>query len=514
MRACLLLLVGCSGAPAQPDPTPETGVYVDETGSDTDCVPSTWYRDADGDGYGDEANAREACDALSGEVAEGGDCDDTTDTVHPGADEICGDGVDNDCTPTENPCRPENVTERDAWMSRVDGSWTKATDAGLALALGPSGLAVGAPSDSRAITDGGAVAIFPSPGTELSNPIVLYSSDNGSASGQSLAWTDDVTGDGTPDLLVGSPSRRAGERPNAGALRIVSGPVREDGNLTSELGLFGSSRKDYAGRSVAAPGDVTSDGRADILVGMPQNDGERPGVVVLVAGPVSGDLLLEDEDDVYTSRESVRVGESVQVVGDLDGNGETEIVIGGVDATLGVTRLHVVPARPTGRERLEDSATATLESVGIPNSSAIAAGPGDVDGDGYDDLWVGAPYDGGGRACFFPGPVAGPLALDDAAACLRHDDEQVGASVAGTGDIDGDGTPDLAATTDAGAVLLIYGVPEGAVESDAELAGETAFGSTLAAGDADEDGLGDLAVGLQKSFGSQGVVWLRLGSSL
>lgn len=60
------------------------------------CLPSTWYRDADGDGYGNSSVSLVQCSAPSGWVLTGGDCDDTTFAVFPGHPEIC-DGLDNDC---------------------------------------------------------------------------------------------------------------------------------------------------------------------------------------------------------------------------------------------------------------------------------------------------------------------------------------------------------------------------------------------------------------------------------
>ena len=57
----------------------------------------TWYTDADGDGWGDEDSAEEACEAPEGTVAEGGDCDDSDATVYPGAEDIPGDDIDQDC---------------------------------------------------------------------------------------------------------------------------------------------------------------------------------------------------------------------------------------------------------------------------------------------------------------------------------------------------------------------------------------------------------------------------------
>jgi hypothetical protein len=57
---------------------------------------ATWYADADADGYGDAASARDACSQPSGHSADASDCDDADAGAHPGATELC-DGTDNDC---------------------------------------------------------------------------------------------------------------------------------------------------------------------------------------------------------------------------------------------------------------------------------------------------------------------------------------------------------------------------------------------------------------------------------
>lgn len=58
-------------------------------------VNATYYPDADGDGYGSDAGA--GCQNKPGYVTKGGDCDDTNPAIHPGADEVCGNDIDENC---------------------------------------------------------------------------------------------------------------------------------------------------------------------------------------------------------------------------------------------------------------------------------------------------------------------------------------------------------------------------------------------------------------------------------
>ncbi len=115
----LVLVSACAKADSAPtadaadttDASPCTGqpwhepVEVTCDGLDNDCdgttdnvtVPPVWYADADGDSHGDPGVRVLTCDAPTGHIASGDDCDDTQPLVHPGAAEVC-DGLDNDCS--------------------------------------------------------------------------------------------------------------------------------------------------------------------------------------------------------------------------------------------------------------------------------------------------------------------------------------------------------------------------------------------------------------------------------
>ncbi|MFH1469677.1 MAG: MopE-related protein [Pseudomonadota bacterium] len=103
---------------------------VDEAAVDM----GTWYADADGDGYGDDATATMACTWPTGTVSTAGDCDDGEPGVNPGAAEVC-DGVDQDCDGDVD----EEATDAGTWYADADGDSYGDPGAAVSACTQPSG---------------------------------------------------------------------------------------------------------------------------------------------------------------------------------------------------------------------------------------------------------------------------------------------------------------------------------------------------------------------------------------
>lgn len=269
--------------------------------------------------------------------------------------------------------------------------------------------------------------------------------------GGAVAAAGDVNKDGTPDVLVGAPWQDPGGREDAGSVYVYSG---KNGALLRQLD--GAHAGDHYGYSVAGAGDVNGDGYADILVGARDEwlgAINRVGAAYVYSGK-DGALLWQkhgvNEGDLY--------GWAVAGLGDVNKDGFADVAVtapymdpGGRPDAGSVFVLSGVDGSQLFRFDGEDTFNPS-DNLGISVAAAM-----DVNKDTYPDIIVGVPhwdprneYNAGG-AWLFSGKDGTVLKKWEGVHYLDY----TGWSVAGVGDVNGDGFPDLAV----GATVLHAGDP-------------------------------------------------------
>jgi hypothetical protein len=499
-----------------------------------DAVDTTaWYPDEDGDGHGQSSGGLWACEAPSGYGAGSDDCDDEDATTYPGAEEICGDGVENDCDGNADPCVvsgdiPAHNADA-ALYGQVDGdnAGHAVASAGDVNADGYDDLLIGAPGFDEGADDAGAAYLVLGPLTSnlelsLADARLMGKEAEGGA-GSAVAGAGDVNADGYDDLLIGAPYLDDGAT-DAGAAFLVLGPVVGDLDLGSaDATITGTTRIDWTGWSVAGAGDVDGDGHHDLLIGAPYSDkgGSNAGAAVLMFGPVTGALSINDADaQLVGEAEQDNAGLSVASAGDVNGDGLDDLLVGAPGSDQGGTNAgaaYLVLGPVSEGVELYSADARLVGEVAYDGAGGAVASAGDVDGDGLPDLLVGAStHDAGGSdagaAYLLLGTTRGYVSLTSAHAKLVGEamSDQAGSSVAGAGDTNGDGFSDILVGAwsqdsngiDAGATYLVMGPVTGEFALSAAYAtfiADEAFdraGSSVAgAGDVDGDGTGDLLIG-------------------
>ncbi|MEN0065635.1 MAG: hypothetical protein AAGA48_26070 [Myxococcota bacterium] len=327
----------------------------------------------------------------------------------------------------------------------------------------------------------------------------------------------DFDGDDHADLAVGF--RFVG----GGSVYVYSGADLQ----TSATQLITPGPEDHLGASLAAA-DVDGDGVDELLVGAPQaslpvaSDAQQ-GAAYVLADPASGWVEDSAVATFAGANEGDGTGYRVDGVGDLDGDGHDEIAVISLIPD-GQSRIDIFSGPLLGAFDASD-AVATLfgseRSVGI----ARAASAGDVNGDGVGDLLIGLPFEDDDRGVvqLWLGPVAGTLDASQADATITgvDPDDNLGFGLAGVGDLDGDGYGEIllgAANVDfnQGAAYLFRGPLEGDLEvrnAEVTMRGADLFTGwrTGSAGDFDGDGIDDVFVA---TWDIVGRLWVVSGASL
>jgi hypothetical protein len=342
--------------------------------------------------------------------------------------------------------------------------------------------------------------------------------------GWSVSTAGDVNGDGYDDVIVGVPRYDDGQPEEGVVFLYLGGP---DGPATSPAWTVKSGQA-YAwfGIVVATAGDVNGDGYDDVIVGAPRYDGEQrdEGAAFVYHGGPTGILtttawMVHPTDQAYTN-----FGRSASTAGDVNGDGYDDVVVGApwydTDQSeenwdKGAAFVYHGSALGLGADA---DWTMTGEGQEKGKFGIAVSAAGDVNGDGYGDIIVGAyqhretpyvtPYREGVVFVYHGSPAGLTTDAADWTAAGGQREAKFGLTVATAGDVNRDGYADVAVGApnyedvqpQEGAAFVYHGGSEGldaspawSVQGDQEGAG---YGFTVAtAGDVNGDGISDLIVG-------------------
>lgn len=405
--------------------------HIDDADDSTDPASMLpYYADPDVDGYGAGPPAGYACQHAEGSSPNDDDCDNTTSAVHPGAPEICNDGVDNDCDPAENGCGHaviEAVGDGSEWAAvSLDEAGRLTAVAGGAGDLGADGI-----QDLVVVTSLNTLVRVRG-GTREPVAELLLAGPRWTPKRAAVLVHPDWTGDGRPDLVVSFPAHAVhGD--------IILWDAGSESPADWEARIWtGLDSAPWVGVGLRA-GDVDGDGLAELVIGT-----GLPQLWVVPGGTtVSGPLY---EIAAWTERGT---GETRSAeVADVDGDGATDLWLAAAEKAgelRGWWSRELAPATSLGDPDVVAPAAGSSSEFG----TGLAAG--DLDGDGHAELWATDPGQG----------VAGRLQAYDGATLFAHGTleprvtllptdgdgaalvEEFGRELRWLGDADLDGAPEL-----------------------------------------------------------------------
>ncbi|MFK5956433.1 MAG: FG-GAP-like repeat-containing protein [Planctomycetota bacterium] len=304
--------------------------------------------------------------------------------------------------------------------------------------------------------------------------------------GESVSSAGDVNGDGFDDVIVGAAYAQIIGPGEVGSAFVYSGA---DGSVLFQWN--GQVSSDRFGVSVSSAGDVNGDGIVDFIVGADStgNNGLSSGSAYVYSG-ADGSLLYQwDGGNAFD-----RFGWPVSGAGDVNGDGFDDLIVG--------ARYSDDGGLNGGSAYLFSGANGSLfyqwDGAASASFGASVSAAGDVNGDGFDDVIVGATGTGSGSAYVYSGANGSLLYQWNG----QSANDRFGYSVSGAGDVNGDGFADLVvgalfATAISSGSAYVYSGTNGSMlyQWDGQALGNRFGNSVSSAGDVNGDGFDDVIVG-------------------
>lgn len=325
----------------------------------------------------------------------------------------------------------------------------------------------------------------------------------GAYAGRCVSGAGDVNNDGYSDVIISSDFNSA----NIGTVNLYFGSAGMD-NLPDVTFTEGDISY-YFGSSVCSAGDVNGDGYDDIAVGS-KDYYFGTGRIFIYFGGASVDAVA----DIIKTGESANsfLGNSVSGAGDFNGDGYSDIIAGsfGWSGFIGKAYLYTY-----GVNEFTADLTMTEEAAGGDFGYSVSTA-GDVNGDGFADVIVGDPgYDiNKGRAYIFFGGLIMDNVADVVFTGSPSPADQLGFSVSDAGDVNGDGYSDVIVgapywhANNLGQAYIYYGGISMDITADVIFTGDSINNhlgySVSSAGDVNGDGYSDVIVGVPDHSHSTG----------
>ncbi|MCE7066293.1 FG-GAP-like repeat-containing protein [Dyadobacter sp. CY326] len=352
------------------------------------------------------------------------------------------------------------------------------------------------------------------------NPVLIEQNQPESMFGFCATGAGDVNGDGYSDLVVGARTYDKGQT-DEGAVFVYHGSAL--GLNTAAATILESNQANaYLGHTVASAGDVNGDGYSDIILGANMYDKGQTNEGVAFVHYGSGQGVSAAPAVVLEKNQvEAQLGYSVASAGDVNGDGYADVIVGAMyydNDQSNEGAAFIYQGSSTG---LSANPVSTLESnqAGAQFGSNVSSA-GDVNGDGYSDVVVGAiVYDNGhndeGAAFVWLGKAEGVNSYPTKFYGIPYTDGEspysgnFGQAVTTAGDINGDGFGDIIICDSGydngvyhsyGGAFIYYGSPQGidvnSVTIIDNIPEKKYFGESVAsAGDVNGDGYDDIIIG-------------------